>query len=355
MPQKRRKLAVKSTAKKPRAKKQRDVLPLHHPSDLVEIRQRRLEPVHTTTWGRLYQGDCLEMLRSLPDGSVDMVFADPPFNLGKKYGKGISDALKADDYLRWSKAWLAECVRVIVAGGALFVFNLPRWLIDYGAFLNENGMEFRHWIAMRMPKAYPRGQRLSPAHYGCLYYTKGAPKTFNRIYVPIQTCRHCEGEIRDYGGHRNALNERGINLMDVIDAPSDVWTDAPDALPRGQGWMEAEDLWDDIPPVRHSKYKTRGANELAPLMLERLIGVATNRGDLVIDPFGGSGTTFYAAERLERRWLGTEIGDVTPAIRRLTDLAEGTDVRWERSRGTTGTTRKRPVATEQLGLLESTK
>jgi site-specific DNA-methyltransferase (adenine-specific) len=327
------------------------MLPLHHPSSLVAQRQTPLQAVHATAWGQLYKGDCLEFLRALPDGKVDMVFADPPFNLGKQYGRGISDALRDDDYLRWSKSWLAECVRTLVPGGALFVFNLPRWLVEYGAFLNGSGMVFRHWIAMRMPKAYPRGRRLSPAHYGCLYYTKGEPKTFNKIYVPVQTCRHCKGEIRDYGGHRKALNERGINLMDVIDSPADVWADAPDALPPGQGWTDGDDIWDDIPPVRHSKYKTRGANELAPLMLERLIGVATDRGDLVVDPFGGSGTTFYAAERLERRWLGTELGNVDPAIRRLADLASGVDVRWERARGP----HKGSHSKAQLGLLDAIK
>ena len=351
MPQKRPKRAQKpNSARRHRSKKQPVVLPLHHPVNLIENRRPSLTPVHTTRWGQLYQGDCLELLRSLPDGSVDMIFADPPFNLGKQYGPGISDQLKSDEYLRWSKSWLAESVRVLTPGGALFVFNLPLWLIEYGAFLNGNGMAFRHWIAMRMPKAFPRGKRLSPAHYGCLYYTKGEPKTFNRIFVPIQTCRHCKGEIRDYGGHRKALNERGINFMDVVDAPADVWIDAPDVLPPGHAWCEADDLWDDIPPVRHSKYKTRGANELAPLMLERLIALATNRGELVLDPFGGSGTTFYAAERLERRWLGTDIGDVGPAIQRLKDLAGGIDVRWERSRSTKG---RRESLKDQLGLLEA--
>ena len=263
-----------------------------------------------------------------------MVFADPPFNLGKHYGKGISDAMRDDDYLQWSRGWLAEAVRVLAPGGSLFVFNLPRWLIDYGAFLNEAGMQFRHWIAMRMPKAYPRGKRLSPAHYGCLYYSKGGePKTFNRIYVPIQTCRHCGKEIRDYGGHRKALNEKGINLMDVFDAPDDVWDDAPSSLPPGRGWTDADELWDDIPPVRHSKYKTRAANELAPIMMERLIALATNPGELVVDPFGGAGTTFVAAERLGRRWLGSELGDTNAAKERLESVRVGTDERWERSRG----------------------
>ena len=262
-----------------------------------------------------------------------MVFADPPFNLGKDYGRGISDDMKAEEYLNWSKSWLSESARVLSEGGTLFVFNLPKWLIEYGAFLNGLGMVFRHWIAMRMPKAYPRGKKLSPAHYGCLYYTKGAPKTFNKIYVPIPVCRHCGGEIRDYGGHRKALNERGLNLMDVIDSPEDVWSEAERPLGRGEGWTDADDLWQDVPPVRHSKYKVRGANELAPIMLERLIALSTTKGDMVLDPFGGSGTTYYAAEKLGRRWLGVELGDVSGAVRRLEDFRAGLDSEWESARG----------------------
>ena len=277
-----------------------------------------------------------------------MVFADPPFNLGKDYGKGISDTLIADDYLRWSRSWLSESIRVLAPGGALFVFNLPRWLIEYGAFLGQSGMLFRHWIALRMPKAFPRGKRLSPAHYGCLYYTKGEPRTFNKVYTPIQTCRHCGGEIRDYGGHRKALNEKGINLMDVIDAPEDVWCDAGSPLPRGQGFQEIDEIWDDVPPVRHSKHKTRGANELAPIMLERLIALSTNEGELVLDPFGGSGTTSVAAERLRRRWIGSELGETATAVQRLKEVSLGIDARWERARGG----RRKSSSADQLPLIK---
>jgi len=289
--------------------------------------------VYTTALGELFRGDCLDFLRSLPEGSVDVVFADPPFNLGKNYGHGISDLMREAEYLDWSTEWLRESVRTLSRGGALLVFNLPKWLIPFGGLLASFGMHFRHWIALRMPKAYPRGKRLSPAHYGCLYYTKGEPKRFNRVYVPVQTCRHCGGEVRDYGGHRKALNSRGINLMDVIDSPAEVWEDAPDAMPRGHAWTDAEDVWNDIPPVRHSRYKVRGANELAPIMMERLMWMASSEGDLIIDPFGGSGTTFFAAEKLRRRWLGTELGDTAPAVRRLRDLASGQAHAWESARG----------------------
>jgi site-specific DNA-methyltransferase (adenine-specific) len=68
-------------------------------------------------------------------------------------------------------------------------------------------------------------------------------------------------------------------------------------------------------------------------MLERIIAMTSNPGQIVVDPFGGSGTTFYAAEKLHRYWIGSEIGDTTPAVERLTDLANGIIEQWESARG----------------------
>lgn len=301
-------------------------------SPLTATNQNLIE-AYQSDYGILYQGDCLKFLNALPDTCVDLAFADPPFNLGKDYGKGVNDQMKSEEYLEWSKQWLSESIRVLKPGGSLFIFNLPKWCIEYGAYLNQKGMLFRHWIAWRMPKAFPRGKRMSPAHYGLLYYTKGEPTVFNKVYTPIQVCRHCGGEIRDYGGHRKKLNPQGINLMDIWDTPEDVWEDASGDRTEETFWTELEEMWSDIPPVRHRQYKTRGANELAPIMLERIIAMASNPGQIVIDPFGGSGTTFYAAEKLHRYWLGTEIGDVEPAVKRLKDLALGKVEEWESARG----------------------
>ncbi len=304
-----------------------------HPSQLLNAHPKGVRCVHTTELGAIYQGDCLAWLRALPDDSVDLVFADPPFNLNKDYGKGVSDKMKDDEYLAWSFGWLDECVRILAPGGALMVFNLPRWCIDYGAHLGGAGLLFRHWIACRMPKSMPIPKRMSPSHYGLLYYTKGKPKTFNVVRHPVQTCRHCGGEVKDYGGHRDKLNPAGLRLQDVFDAPDEVWEDAPDALPPGEAWSRLDEIWDDVPPVRHARYKHRDANALAPILLERCIAMTTNPGDLVLDPFCGTGTTAYAAELLERRWLTIELGDTTPAIQRLTDYANGDHPKWETARG----------------------
>ncbi|MGH2348553.1 MAG: DNA methyltransferase [bacterium] len=303
-----------------------------------------------TDLGALYRRDCLDFLRALPNDTVDLVFADPPFNLGKDYGKGISDKRKDDDYLVWCREWLLESVRVLAPGGALFVFNLPKWLIHLGTVLECHGMQFRHWIACRMPKSLPIPGRLSPAHYGLLYYTKGKPRVFNKIYVPIPSCRHCGGEIRDYGGHRKFLNAKGLNLMDVWDAPEDVWATLDSSAPARPGlWRDADEIWDDIPPVRHSKYKLRGANELAPIMLERIVAFATNKQDLVIDPFAGTGTTAYAAQKLGRKWLAADLGDTSAAARRIKDLLSGTVAHWESARGN-GRSRTQPHNALQLSL-----
>ncbi|MEA5551035.1 site-specific DNA-methyltransferase [Anabaena cylindrica UHCC 0172] len=306
--------------------------------------QQGLKQVYKSEYGILYQGDCLKFLSALPNESVDIIFADPPFNLGKEYGEGINDKMDTNQYLIWSQQWLSESIRVLKSGGSLFVFNLPKWCIEYGAYLNQQGMCFRHWIACRMPKAFPRGKKMSPAHYGLLYYTKGEPSVFNKVYTPIQVCRHCSGEIRDYGGHRKKLNQKGINLMDVWDVPEDVWEDVSVANSNEVLWTLAEEMWIDIPPVRHCQHKKRVANELAPIMLERIIAMASNPGEIVVDPFAGSGTTFYAAEKLQRYWIGSEIGDIDPAVERLTDLANGIMEQWESARGSKKSKQRKTTA-----------
>lgn len=246
------------------------------------------EPYYSSPLGSLFAGDCLDILPYISSDVVDTVFADPPFNLGKEYGKGFNDELTEAAYLSWCKEWLTECVRIIKPGGALFLYNLPKWNIFLGSFLSDLQMQFRHWIAVEISACLPIPGRLHPSHYSLLYYTKGKPNTFRRIRTPILICRHCGKEIKDYGGHRDAMNPRGVTLKDV---------------------------WTDIPPVRHWKYKSkdRRANALSTKLLDRVIEMSTHPGDLVLDPFGGSGTTFAVCEKKHRHWLGIEL-DFAPEI-----------------------------------------
>jgi site-specific DNA-methyltransferase (adenine-specific) len=89
-----------------------------------------------TELGRMYQGDCIELMQSLDSDSVDMIFADPPFNLNKLYPSSINDNLKTERYLEWCEIWISECIRLLKHGGALFLWNLPRWNVEIAAFLS---------------------------------------------------------------------------------------------------------------------------------------------------------------------------------------------------------------------------
>jgi DNA modification methylase len=251
-----------------------------------------LPPALATHHGALWNEDCLAFLSRVKDESVDTVFADPPFNIGKVYGPSVNDGVSEEQYVEWSREWIAECVRAVKPGGSLFLYNLPKWNILFGACLSDLGMDFRHWIAISMKASLPIPGRLYPAHYSLLYYTKGKPKTFGKVRTPIEVCRHCGGEIKDYGGHRAAMHPNGVNLMDV---------------------------WTDIPPVRHWKFKSkkRSANQLSTKLLSRVIHISTVAGDLVMDPFGGSGTTFDVAEHHDRYWIGSEIENCDVIAERL--------------------------------------
>jgi len=243
---------------------------------------RPIRPVLSTDLGLLYDADCFVVLSALKRDSIDCVFADPPFNLGKDYGNGAAkDSLDTQNYLKWCFAWLDECVRVIKPGGSIFVYTLPQWGYHLASQLERSGMLFRHWIAVSMKGTFQRGRKLYPAHYGLLYFTKGVPKTFNHVRLPIPKCRHCGKDIKDYGGHRKYLNPLGLNLTD---------------------------FWDDTAPARHSKFKSRWhINELKPVIPGRCIEISTEPGDVIVDPFGGGGSTYESAQRLHRYWIGTEI------------------------------------------------
>jgi len=251
-------------------------------------------PKFSTKQGKLYRCDCLHLMQYMEADSVDLIFADPPFNLDKLYPSGMDDDLKTHEYLHWCEQWLAECARVLRPGGSLLVWNLPKWNTHLASFLNHR-LTFRHWISVDIKYSLPIASRLYPSHYALLYYCKGPkPRVFHPDRMPMPVCPHCCRDLRDYGGYKSKMNPKGVNLADV---------------------------WTDIPPVRHAKYKRRkSANELSVRLLDRVIEMASDRGDVVFDPFGGSGTTYAVAEIKGRKWIGCEIGPLDDIVTRFDNL-----------------------------------
>lgn len=243
-------------------------------------KKKIIEPFFENESGVLYKGDCIKVFNQIESNTVDLIFADPPFNLKKDYGTDRKDDMLVSEYVDWSIKWLDECIRVLKPGGSLYVYNIPKWCTYYANYLNKR-LVFKNWIAIDMKNSFPIKNRYTPSHYGLLYYVKeGAEYCFDKQRLPIQTCRHCGGEIKDYGGYKNKMSVKGVNIADV---------------------------WYDIFPVR--SHKNRKYNELSMTLLDRVISFSSKENDLVLDPFGGSGTTYAVSQLLNRKWIGIEIGD----------------------------------------------
>lgn len=226
----------------------------------------------------IIQGDCIELLKALPDNSVDITFADPPFNLKKGYNS-YKDRLKIQEYLDWCEQWITEMVRITKPTGSIFLHNIPKWLTFYTEFLNKQA-DFKHWISWDAPTA-PMGKSLQPGHYGILFYAKDAKQLkFYEIRYPHKRARKSNILSKDYGGKKALLHPYGPLV-------SDVWT--------------------DIHRVKHNKYRDEHPCQLPIHLLERIILMSTDENDIVLDPFNGTGTTAIAAKRLGRRYIGFDL------------------------------------------------
>ena len=234
---------------------------------------------------KVLQGDCLELFRQIPNNSVDMTFADPPFNLKKKY-HSTRDSLELEEYLLWCEKWISELARVTKETGSIFVHNIPKWLTYYTGFLNKLA-DFKHWIAWEAPTA-PMGKTLQPAHYGILFYAKDVKQhKFYEIRYPHKRCRRCSYLHKDYGGKKGLLHPFGPLVPDT---------------------------WTDIHRIKHKKYRDPHPCQLPIHLLERIILMSTDEGDTVLDPFLGTGTTAVAAKRLGRHFVGFELDEVYATI-----------------------------------------
>lgn len=230
--------------------------------------------------GYVTRADALTFARTLQDGIADIVFLDPPFNLGKNYGiaRWLEHA-DADAYELYLTQLLRHMVRVLKPGGALFLYHLPYWASRFSRELMLT-LEFRHWIAIAMKNGFVAGDNLYPAHYALLYYTKGAPARFHRPRTKPKLCRKCDETVKDYGGYKKIILRKGINLSD---------------------------FWEDLSPVRHKSRKHRKANQLPLALTDRVVAIAGVKGGLLIDPFAGAGTSLVSAQSAGMAFVGNEL------------------------------------------------
>ncbi len=231
------------------------------------------------------QGDALEVLATFPDESVDLVFADPPYNLDKAYTT-YDDEKDREVYLNWCNAWLDQYIRILKPTGSLYVLNLPRWGMYHAAYLNRR-LYFQNWIVWDA-LSEPRG-KIMPAHYALLLYTKH-PTDFTFNYEDVG-----EMDARFYCLRSSCIRRRKAQGDDVVKEP-------------------LTDIWWDIHRIKHRRHRDYHPCQLPDALMERIIRLSTNPGDIVLDALAGTGTTAVAAARLGRRYIAIDIDPTYVAI-----------------------------------------
>ncbi|MCA1954865.1 MAG: site-specific DNA-methyltransferase, partial [Anaerolinea sp.] len=236
----------------------------------LQVNSSALKSVdYDNLWNVVYQGDALQILRQYPDCSVDLVFADPPYNLDKQYST-YDDELNWSEYIEWCNAWLKEYVRILKPSGSLYVLNLPRWSMYHADFLNQY-LYFQNWIVWDA-LSEPRGQ-LMPAHYSLLFYTKHPTDfTFNGGQADLKWI-----EERNYCLRASCIRHR-----------------------KQQGDDDKElltDIWSDIHRLKHRRDRDYHPCQLPDKLLERIILTSSNPGDVVLDALAGTGTTAVVSAR----------------------------------------------------------
>jgi DNA modification methylase len=233
----------------------------------------------------LINDDCLNSLKIIPDSSVDFCFADPPYNLSKKYDSW-DDNLELDKYFNWCSQWINELMRVLKPGKFLALINIPLWTIRYYSVLKEkyNFVDWIVWESLSMPV-----RMIMPSHYPILIFSKGSPinyPAFDRINNADIEADSLETLQENYCLRSNCIKHRNKN--NIIDK------------------QPITDLWWDIHRLKHNTRRVDHPTQLPPKLMFRLISLLTNKEDVILDPFNGSGTTTLASEILNRRYIGIE-------------------------------------------------
>lgn len=217
----------------------------------------------------IVQGNALDLFKDLGDSSIDLIIADPPYNLGKDYGNN-HDLKGSPEYLEFSENWLEEAHRVLKPTGTIYVFMGVRFISYlYDILDRELNMFFNSWICWHYTQGIGKKLGFSPRHDDILMFNKSQKFTFNLDAIRVP---------QKYYRARN--NMRGANPGDVL-----KFSHVHYSNPNRQ---------------HHPTQKPEG-------LVERMVLASSNEADFVLDPFSGSGTTLRVCQQLNRNCIGFEL------------------------------------------------
>ena len=235
-------------------------------------------------------GDCIELLGNVKTPFVDLVFADPPFNIGYAYDK-YKDTVKSEKYIAWTRDWMSACVNVLKETGSFYIAIGDDYAAHVRLLGEELGLNLRNWIIWHYTFGQQTKMKFARAHTHIFYFTRDKKDfTFNDHAVRVPSDRQL------------TYNDKRANSRGKM--PDDVWNEYSrvcGTFNERQGWHPCQ---------------------MPELVLARIIAASSNAGDVVLDPFNGSGTTAVVACQLGRKYSGIDISEdyVSKSIERIEEL-----------------------------------
>jgi len=240
-------------------------------------------------------GDCVEVLSAEEPEQADLIFADPPFNIGYKYDL-YEDRKAYDEYHAWTERWMAACYRLLKRTGSFWVAIGDEYAAELKVMATrELGLSCRSWVVWYYTFGVNCKYKFSRSHTHLFHFVKNPRDfTFNADTIKVPSARQLV-----YADARADSSGR---------LPDDTWILRPQDL--SDGFQADEDTW-YFPRVCGTFKERAGWHgcQMPEQLLGRIIRACSNEGELVLDPFGGSGTTLAVAKKLGRRFIGFELSE----------------------------------------------
>ena len=232
----------------------------------------------------ILHGDCIEKMKELPDSSVDLVIADPPYNLKKNFGDKSVVWGDLNKWLDWTKEWIYVANQKLKPSGSLFVYGIHHYMCYVQVYLYELGLHYRRQFIWHYENSFSGYSKSPSANYEpLLWFSKSENYTYHKIREPYKSTERLKNKITKNGK---------------------VWTPNPEGKHGGDVW--------NFPVLAGKRFESERVDHPTqkPLSISnRIVKHFSNEGDTVLVPFAGSGSECVACVQNNRNYVGVEIND----------------------------------------------
>lgn len=245
---------------------------------------------------KIYLQDCISFIQELESETVDLIIADPPYNLNKNFGNRSDSWENVQDWVNWCKLWIDECVRVLKPTGSIFIYGIHHYQCYIQCYLYEKQMKYRRQIIWYYENGFSGYKTLNAFYEPLLWFSKTDNFTYHEIREPYKSQDRLKNKIYKNGKE---------------------WTPNPNGRLAGDVWH--------IPTLAGKRFANEKVNHPTQKPLEicnRLVKHFSNENELVLIPFLGSGSECVSCVQHNRNFLATEINSeyVDIANQRISDL-----------------------------------